>query len=708
MTDTPPSPPRAEKRDVVIERFGVTRTDSYGWLRDPDWQRVMREPEALAADIRAHLEAENRYTEATLEPLKALRETLFAEMRARIREDDSSVPAPDGDWAYYHRFVAGGQHPLYCRCPPATLKDAAAGDAVPPGEQVLLDGNAEATGKPFFKVAGAAHSPDHARFAWAEDLNGSEYHVIRIREAGGATLPDRMEDARGDFVWANDGETLLYTVLDENHRPRQVMRHRIGTDAADDTVVYRNEDPGFMMGVGATESRRFLVIEVHDHADTSEVLLVDADAPESDARVVVPRRTGIRYEVGDHGERLFVLTNDRAIDFRVVEAPLADPRPENWRDVVPHREGCLILHMLVFRDWLVRLEREAGLPRIVVRAIDSGEEHEIAFDEETYQLGLVPGYEFATDTLRFTYSSLATPARVFDYDMRTRERTLRKEQEIPSGHDPARYISRRVFAASHDGVQVPVSLLYAKDTPLDGSAPLLLYGYGSYGHAIPAAFQPNRFSLVDRGFVYAIAHIRGGTDNGYGWYLDGKLMRKRNTFLDFIAAGEHLAKTGFTSVSNIVAHGGSAGGMLVGAAANIRPELFRAIVAEVPFVDVINTMCDATLPLTPPEWVEWGNPIEEEAAYLYMASYCPYTNVRRAAYPHVLATGGLTDPRVTYWEPAKWVARLREMNTDEDSLILLRINMEAGHGGASGRFDRLKEVALAYGFALMVCGKAEG
>jgi oligopeptidase B len=697
MPDSRPAPPRAEKRDVAIERFGVTRTDSYAWLRDEDWQRVMREPAALHADIRAHLEAENAYTDTMLTPIAALSETLFEEMKARIKEDDSSVPAPDGPWSYYQRYDAGGQHPLLCRRPSGTED----------GEQVLLDGNAEAEGEAFFKVSAAEHSPDHALFAWAEDRTGAEAHDIRIRDAAtGAALPDAMGNALPEIVWANDGCTLFYVVRDENHRPWRVMRHHVGEDASGDAIVFQNDDPGSIIVIGRTESRRFVLIETHDHADTSDVRLIDAEAPTAAPWLLAERREGIHYEATHHGDSLFILTNDRgAIDFRIAEAPLSDPSPENWADVVPHCEGRLILHIMAFRGWLVRLEREAGLPRIVVREIATGAEHEIAFDEETYQLGLVPGYEFDTDTLRFSYSSLTTPARVYDYDMRDRTRSLRKEQEIPSGHDPDRYVARRVFATGHDGVQVPISLFHRKDIALDGSAPLLLYGYGSYGHAIPASFQPNRFSLVDRGFVYAIAHIRGGTDNGYGWYLDGKLMRKRNTFLDFIAAGRHLAKEGFTSEGNIVAHGGSAGGMLVGAAANIRPEMFRAIIAEVPFVDVINTMCDATLPLTPPEWVEWGDPIRDEAAYLYMSSYCPYTNVKRAAYPHVLATGGLTDPRVTYWEPAKWVARLRELNTDPDSLILLKINMEAGHGGAAGRFDRLREVALAYGFALMVTGK---
>jgi oligopeptidase B len=373
--------------------------------------------------------------------------------------------------------------------------------------------------------------------------------------------------------------------------------------------------------------------------------------------------------------------------------------------VVPHRPGRLLRSMIVFRDWLVRLERENALPRIVIRALADGSEHAIAFDEDAYELSLMPGYEFDATVLRFSYSSPTTPQRIYDYDMATRQRTLRKEQEVPSGHDPSAYVCRRLFARSHDGVMVPVTVLHAASTPLDGSAPLLLYGYGSYGFAIPAAFSPNVYSLVDRGFIYAIGHIRGGTEGGYGWYLDGKLKKKRNTFLDFIAAAEHLISSRYTAPGNIIAQGRSAGGMLVGAVANMRPDLFRGLIGEVPFVDVLNTMSDETLPLTPPEWVEWGDPVRDPEAFADIASYCPYTNVVDQPYPNVLATGGLTDPRVTYWEPAKWVARLRHHNTG-DSLILLCINMEAGHAGASGRFDRLREVALSYAFALMVTDKA--
>lgn len=689
------APVAARKTDAIV-RHGHEIDDPYSWLRDPDWQRVMREPETLQPDIRAHLETENAYTEVVLAPIAALRESLVAELKARIKEDDSSVPAPDGAWAYYRRFVPGGQYPILCRRP-SSDKDGA-------NEQILIDGDRVAEGHSFFAIGGAAHAPDHRLFAHAVDRNGSEYCTIGVKDLEtGADLADELPNAQGDMAWSADGQTLFYTVLDENHRPGRVLRHRIGTPAAEDVLVYEEADPGFFLGIGKTESGRFIMIDAHDHADTSEVRLIDAAHPDAEARLLLKRDSGITCDVSDHGDRLFIRTNADAVDFRVVEASLAAPERENWRDVVPHRSGCLIRAMVVFEGFLVRLEREQALPRIVIRSLANGEEHEISFDEEAYDLTLMSGYEFEIDTLRFAYSSPTTPQRVYDYNMATRERILRKEQDIPSGHDPSAYECRRVFAASHDGTRVPVTVLRRRDTPVDGSASLLLYGYGSYGFAMPAGFSPHVFSLVDRGFVYAIAHIRGGTENGQGWHLDGKLRAKKNTFLDFIAAGEHLIAEKFTSAGNIVAQGRSAGGMLMGAVANMRPDLFCGILGEVPFVDVINTMCDDTLPLTPPEWVEWGDPIRDAEAFDYMASYCPYTNVCDQAYPNMLATGGLTDPRVTYWEPAKWAAKLRHHNT-ADTDTLLYMNMDAGHGGASGRFDRLKEVALSYGFALMVTG----
>lgn len=692
-------PPRAEKRVQRHVVHGIVREDPYRWLRDDAWQKVMHDPSALRADIRAYLEAENAYTASVMAPIESLQRRLFEEMKGRIKENDASVPAPDGAWAYYYRYEVGAQHPVFCRRPTDARDEN--------GEEVLYDADAAARGRAYFRVAGVAHSPDHDRIAYAYDDKGSEFFEVRFRDlVTGEGLPDALQRCSGVGVWANDGETLLYTVLDENHRPCKVMRHEIGTDPSEDALVYEDRDPGFFLGIGITENRAHIIIDSHDHT-TSEVRILDAYRPDHVPRLVAARRRDVEYHVSQQGDRLVILTNDGgAEDFKIVTVEIDDPRPEKWVDLVPHRPGRLILSVMTFEHYIVRLEREGGLPRIVVRD-DAGEEHAIAFDEEAYSLGLLPSYEYKTTKLRFTYSSLTTPEQTYEYDLATRQRVLLKEQEIPSGHDPTHYRSARIEATSHDGEKVPISILWHRDTPIDGSAPLLLYGYGAYGLSIPAAFETTRLSLVDRGFVWAVAHVRGGKEKGYAWYTQGKGSKKKNSFLDFIAAAEELCRRSFTRAGNITIRGGSAGGMLVGAVVNMRPDLFRAVVAEVPFVDVLDTMCDDTLPLTPPEWNEWGNPLESEEAYHYIASYSPYDNVTARPYPHILATAGLTDPRVTYWEPAKWIARLREMNTG-DGLILLRTYMEAGHAGAAGRFEKLEEVALVHAFVLLAHGMADG
>ncbi|WP_439542568.1 S9 family peptidase [Hyphomicrobium sp.] len=700
MDDTTPraplsAPPIAARRPVVSTHHHVKLVDNYGWLRAENWQDVMRDPSLLDPEIRGYLEAENAYTEAALAPTKPLQEALFAEMKARLKPDDSGVPTPDGPFDYFSDFVAGGQYPRLCRQPRGG------------GEiEVLLDGNVEASGKAYWDLGAKAHSPDHRLLAYSVDEKGSELYTIRVRDlATGQDLPDAIADTRGEVVWANDSQTLFYIRLDDNHRPLFVHRHRLGSPAADDALVYAEDDTGFYVSLNKTLSSKFILIDVHDH-QTSEVRLIDADAPLDDALLVAARTTGHEYQVSHHGDRLILTTNSGgAEDFRICTTPVKQRGVSHWTELVAHKPGRLIIDTAVFANHLVRLEREDSLPRIIVRTFADGAEHAIAFDEDAYALGMTDGYEFDTTTLRFTYSSMTTPAETFDYNLVTRERVLRKRQEIPSGHSPGDYVTRRLFAPAADGETVPVSLLYRRDTPLDGSAPLFLYGYGSYGISIPASFSSARLSLVDRGFIFAIAHIRGGKDKGYRWYKDGKHEKKLNTFTDFIAAGEHLAQQGLTQRGRIVANGGSAGGMLMGVVANLAPELFLGIIADVPFVDVLNTMLDKDLPLTPPEWPEWGNPIESERDFAIIRSYSPYDNVEAKRYPHIFAYGGLTDPRVTYWEPAKWIAKMRALNTS-DNLVLLKTNMEAGHGGASGRFERLREVALDYAFALEVAGLA--
>jgi len=682
-------PPVAPRRPSQHTLHGVTLSDDYAWLKDEKWQQVLRDPSLLDQDIRAYLEAENRYAEALLAPTEALQRTLVAEMRGRIKEDDSGVPMPDGPFAYLWKYREGGQHQLIGRTP------RAGGDV-----ELVLDGDALAKTSDYFKFGGTRHSPDHRLEAWSADLRGSEFFTTRVRRwDGGEDLPDILTQTSGSVVWGLDSTFFFYVQVDDNHRPLKVYRHRLGTPQADDVLVYEEKDVGWFTHIAESASGRFCIIAGGDH-DTSEQSLVDLSDPDAMPRLIAPRETGVRYSVADRNDELFILTNDGgAIDFRIVTAPLGAPGRANWRELIPHRPGVYVLGLELYAGHLVRLERANALPSIVIRDLAGGSEHVIAFEEAAYSLDIVGGYEFETTSLRFAYSSMTTPAEVYDYDMASRARTLRKRQEIPSGHAPAAYVTTRIMATSHDGAEVPVSILHRRDLERDGSAPLLLYGYGSYGMAMPASFSANRLSLVDRGFVYAIAHIRGGSDKGWSWYLDGKLAKKTNTFDDFAAAGRALIAAKYTSAKRIVGHGGSAGGMLMGAVANRAGELFAGIVAEVPFVDVLNTMLDDKLPLTPPEWPEWGNPIIDETAFRQILAYSPYDNVAARDYPAILAMAGLTDPRVTYWEPAKWVARLRATMTSGGPVVL-RTNMGAGHGGSSGRFNRLDEVAIAYAFAL--------
>ncbi|MDI7861310.1 S9 family peptidase [Rhizobiaceae bacterium n13] len=694
-----PAAPVASKKPVEDTRHGITRVDDYGWMRADNWQAMFKDPSILDPEIRKHLEAENAYMNVAMEDTRDLQKTLFAEMKGRIKEDDSSVPVKDGPFAYGTFFVTGGEQPRYFRIP----RDADRMDESQ--RQLLLDGDKEAEGKAYFRLSGIDHTTDHSRGIWGYDDKGSEYYTLKVRDlATGEDLDDVIENSGGGGVWAPDGKSFFYTLQDENHRPSKIFHHILGQPQSSDRLVYEEKDPGFFMGVGGSLLDDFIYIDIHDH-ETSEYRLLSTSDLTAEPKLVFRRDPGTEYSMTEGGDVFYILTNaDGAKDFKIMEAPVDNPGKENWREVVAHKPGTLILNHMAYARHLVWLQRRNGLPEIVIRDRVSGEEHAIAFDEEAYSLGLQGAAEYDTDVIRFTYSSMTTPSQLYDYDMATRERTLLKTQEVPSGHNPDDYVTRRVFAPAWDGETVPVTLLYRKDVALDGSAPCLLYGYGAYGITIPAGFNTNCLSLADRGFVYAIAHVRGGKDKGFDWYENGKMDKKTNTFKDFIAAADYLNQQKFTSYANIIAEGGSAGGMLMGAIANMAPEKFAGIIAAVPFVDVLNTMLDDTLPLTPPEWPEWGNPIHSKEEYDWIASYSPYDNVGAKPYPPVLALGGLTDPRVTYWEPAKWVARLREKTTG-DAPILLKTNMDAGHGGASGRFQRLEEIAFEYAFAIKVAGK---
>jgi oligopeptidase B len=688
--------PKTEERPVSDTHHGISRTDEYAWLRADNWQEVFKDPGTLDPAIRAHLEAENAYQAAMLRDEAELRKRLFEEMKGRIKEDDSSVPMKDGPFAYGSSYKKGGEQPRFFRTP----RDGGA-------EEIILDGDLEAEGKPYFRIGGSDHSSDHNRLIWSFDDKGSEFFSLRVRDvATGRDLDDQVPDTSGGGVWNAGNDGFLYTRIDDNHRPSKLFFHKLGTDVSQDRLVYEESDPGFFMDVGGTRTNDWIFVSINDH-ETSEFRLLRSSDPTATPQLVAAREAGLQYDLEEGGDVFFILTNaDGAKDFKIVTAPVSDPTRPNWTDLVPHESGRLILSILAFKDFLVRLERKDGLPRIIVRDRATGEEHGISFDEEAYSLSLLGSYEYDTEIMRFSYSSMTTPAQVLDYDMCTRERTLLKTQEVPSGHDPDHYVTRRLMATSHDGELVPISLIYHRDTPLDGSAPLLLYGYGSYGITVPAAFNTNLLSLADRGFVYAIAHVRGGKDKGFSWYEDGKRAKKMNTFHDFIAVASHLVSAGYSSHHLIVAQGGSAGGMLMGAIANMAPESFGGIIAEVPFVDVLTTMLDDTLPLTPPEWPEWGNPIASESDYRYISAYSPYDNVAAQDYPPILAVAGLTDPRVTYWEPAKWIARLRA-RTSGANPALFKVHLDSGHAGASGRFSRLEEIAYVYAFAIKVAGKTD-
>ena len=698
MNDTP-TPPIARQEPHRIEQLGRVRVDPYAWMKDENWQAVLRDPAALRADIATHLRAENAYANALLEPTTALQAEILAEMKGRLKQDEMSVPVPDGAWEYYARYEAGAQHPVHARRP----------RGVDTGEQVLLDVQALSLGHDYYVVAGGQHSPDHRLYAYAEDAQGSEVYRIQVRDLEtGETLPGPVESSTGDFAFSPDNAWIFWTLRDEHGRPTRIYRRP--ARGGEDVLVYQEADPGFFIGVEVSASRAWIMITCGDQ-ETSETLLIPASDPTAAPRVAAPRVKGERYSLihwpGAAHDRFIVHTNTGdAIDFTLMQTPVSDPGRESWRPWVPHRPGHFIIGVTAFAGHLAWIERRDVNNRILIvplgqadapdiRAVAS----EIAVEEEAYLLSLDGSYEFDTTTLRYGYQSPTTPRHSYDYDMATGARTLRKVQEVPSGHDGSAYVTRRLQATAADGEQVPITVLMRRDTPTDGSAPLLLYGYGSYGHAIEASFSTRTLSLVDRGWIHAVAHVRGGSEKGRGWFLDGRGRAKPNSFTDFVACARQLIATGHGSAGGIVAHGASAGGLLMGAVANLAPELFAGIVAQVPFVDMLNTMSDTSLPLTPPEWPEWGNPITDPDAYDLIAGYSPYDNLRAAPYPTILAMGGLSDPRVTYWEPAKWAARLRDVSTSGNP-VLCRINMEAGHGGASGRFDSLKEAALVQAFAI--------
>ncbi len=679
-------PPIAKKIPKDVTVHGDVRIDDYHWLR-----------ERTNADVVAYLQAENEYADAMLAPTEDLQQRLYEEMVERLNETDASVPVQRDEFLYYIRTEQGKQYEIFCR-KRATIDtfDATA-------EEILIDENALAAGHAYFALGAREVSPDHRLLAYTVDTSGSESFDLFVMDLTTRVIVDGpIHGLSYDVEWGNDSQTLFYTVLDEQMRPHAVRRHRLGALAETDVELYREADPAFFVGVEVTRSREFVFIVMESNTTTEFRSARVDDATEaagaSAFAVVQPRRTEVEYHIAHSGESFFILTNEDAFNFRVFEAPAKRPARSQWREIIAHRPNVKIDSVEAFAQFLVVMERENGLRRIRVIDLLTRESSEVAMDEPVYTVWLDANPEFHATTLRFSYSSLTTPRTVYDYDTVAQTRVLRKQYQVFGDYDPAQYTSERLYASAVDGTRVPISLVYRRDTPRDGNAPLLLYGYGAYGVSVEPHFVANRVSLLDRGVIFAIAHIRGGGELGRAWYEKGKRFYKRNTFTDYIACAEHLIAKSYTREGNIVSYGGSAGGMLMGAVVNMRPDLWRATVAVVPFVDVLNTMLDHSLPLTVIEFEEWGNPAEKKA-YEYIRSYSPYDNISRQDYPSMLVLSGFNDRRVQYWEPAKWVAKLRVAKTDANP-ILLRTRMGEGHKGASGRYDYLKDIALEYAFIL--------
>ena len=677
-----PVPPVARKVPTSGTLHGDVRPDDYAWFRDRADPSVME-----------YLTAENAYTDAMTASTEGLRDTLYAELLGRIKETDLSVPTWDAPYWYYSRTEQGQAYPIFCR--KFETQDAA--------EEIIFDQNLEAAGNPFFSLGAFDVSPDHTLLAVLVDTTGYEDFTLRVKDLRtGEYLRDRKEKLGFGLAWASDNQTLFYMTTDSAKRGDAVWRHTIGTSVQSDVNVFREPNVLFNVGVQRLRSGRFIAISASSFTQ-ADTRVIDANQPEQPPRLIAERRADVEYDV-EHGDGWFwITTNDRAPNFRIARVRDDAADLSVWDDWLPTRADVFVEGLSLFTEFAVVSERRGGLRRLNITDLASGASHDVSFPEAAYGVSLASNPMFDTRALRFTYSSLVTPSTVIDYDMVTRERTVRKQQEVLGGYDATQYGVERRMATARDGVQVPVSIVYRLPLARDGQRPLLQYAYGSYGSNTEPTFNSNRVSLLDRGVVYAIAHIRGGQEMGRHWYDDGKMMKKLNTFHDFIDVGEFLVAEGYTAKDRLLAFGGSAGGLLMGVVANMRPDLYTAIVAAVPFVDVINTMSDATIPLTAQEWEQWGNPMNADE-YAYMRQYSPYENVVRQAYPAMLITSGVNDSRVAYWEPTKWVAKLRELKTDSNPL-LLRMHMGAGHGGSSGRYERLKEVAFDYAFMLSRVGQ---
>ena len=678
------------KRTLIHRAHGKSREDEFAWLRAENWQEVASNPAALDPEIRTYLEAENSLYRTYMADHEDLKQSLFKELKGRIKERDDSLPTKNKTHAYWSRFEEGREYSILMRAPADNLS----------ADEIIWDSNLAALDAPYYALGVVAADPHDRLLILGEDTSGSEQYDLRILDmATGQFLADKIPATGGGGIWDEAGQSFFYLKRDAHHRPYQVLRHTLGQDMADDQLVFEETDPGFFVGVSKTESGAYILISSGDHV-TSEIHLIPAHAPDTPPHCVAPRQSGHEYSLTHAGDWIYILTNQGggAVDFEICRTPISAPGPENWKPWIEHEPGRLILYHFAVDGFLIRVERQAALPRLIFQDLKTRVEEVVSFHEPAYALGAgLASQDFHDPRIRFTYSSPSTPASTYELDLRTQARKLLKVQEVPSGHDPDLYCVERHEVRARDGARIPLTVLKRKDQAPGGAA--YLYGYGSYGHAIPAGFSTHALSLVDRGLIYAIAHIRGGMEQGYSWYTDGKLEKKQNTFNDFADCAAYLIDQGLTQAGKIAIEGGSAGGLLMGAMMNQAPDLFGAVVAHVPFVDVLTTISDPTLPLTPIEWNEWGNPIEDPQAYDTIAAYSPYDQIKNQAYPPLMVTTGLADPRVTYWEPAKWVARLRDRRTNEATLIF-KTNMEAGHGGRSGRFEHLWEKAESYAFIL--------
>ena len=694
MTDIDDStkPPSADRREHVRTIHGIELSDPYFWLKDSSY------PQVDDQDVIDYLEAENKHFKRYMAPLQDLTEQLFQEIKGRQVEDESSVPVKDGDYIYQTRYLPGKQYRQHVRWSaelPSSEKKL-----TPPasGVELLLDENVLADGRDYFQRRGFSIDPTDRFLAYGVDFSGNERFTLRILDLeSNDHLPIEIPNTTGESVWNNDGKSLYYIVNNENWRPYRVLQHTLGSDTSKDVLIYEEQDDGFFVNIDRSTSRDYLIISTASNV-TSEVRVLAFDSPDAELALIAPRRHQHEYDVDHHRDRFVIRTNDQHRNFRLVVAPEHSPSTEHWQPLLEPSDDRYITHVVAFGSHVVVAAREDGLETIQI--LDTtGQRSSIPFSESTYSLWFGANPEPDPDALRIEYSSLTTPETTYDYEFTTGNLHTRKVQKIPSGHDPNQYVTERIYATARDGIEVPISILFKKGTPRDGSAPLYLYGYGAYGATMDPYFRTTILSIVNRGFVYAVAHIRGGAELGYHWYESGKLRNRTNTFNDFVDVARHLVHAKYTSKGQIAIAGGSAGGSLMGAAINQAPDLWGAVAAHVPFVDILNTMLDDSLPLTPIEWHEWGNPIESKEDLEYIRSYSPYDQLKAASYPPLFVTAGLNDPRVTYWEPAKWVAKIRHLKLDDNPLVL-KTEMEAGHGGRSGRYDALREVAEEYAFIL--------